>query len=113
MPWEKKPCLPLLTPVVSVTVIICTFFLTAKAHLTFPISKNVLLAFAADEDGNLLWNTQILPPSLKTAIDSGNETKVKEELEDTPHRVFGINYHPVVDAYIIADFSGDVMAFDR
>jgi hypothetical protein len=69
-------------------------------------------AFAVDEDGELLWNTAIVAPSVQTAINSGNQSKVKEELAKR-HRIFGINYHPIVDAYIIADTSGDIMAFDR
>jgi hypothetical protein len=28
---------------------------------------------------------------------------------DKPHRLFGMNYHPAIDAFITADMSGDVM----
>lgn len=69
-------------------------------------------AYAADEDGNLLWNVAIKPAALQTAIDTGDMDKVNEEL-DLPHRIFGTTYHPAVDAIIIADISGDVIAFDR
>lgn len=69
-------------------------------------------AYAVDETGQLLWNVETQPAALAAAIASGDAEMLAAEL-DKPHRIFGINYHPAVDAILVADISGDVMAFDR
>jgi hypothetical protein len=90
-------------------------FFTAQEHLTFsiiPAEKKDARAYAVDEDGTLLWNTAIMPPAVKDALNRGDRAAGREEVEK-PHRIFGLTYHPAVDAYIAADFSGDIFAFDR
>jgi hypothetical protein len=69
-------------------------------------------AYAVDEDGTLLWNTAVMPPAVKDTLERGDRAAGRAEV-DKPHRIFGLTYHPAVDAYIAADFSGDIMAFDR
>jgi hypothetical protein len=81
------------------------------SHFLFYIEKRVR-AFAVDENGTLLWNTQVTSPSMQAAIDTGNVEEIQKEI-DKPHRLFGMNYHPAVDAFFTADMSGDVIAFDR
>lgn len=71
-----------------------------------------LKAYAVDEDGTVLWSTSIMPESIKQALDNSDQQQLNEELEK-PHRVFGITYHPTIDAILIADISGDVTALDR
>lgn len=69
-------------------------------------------AYAVDEHGQLLWNVETQPAALEAAINTGDSELIAAELEK-PHRIFGINYHPAVDAILVADISGDVIAFDR
>ncbi len=69
-------------------------------------------AYAADEDGNILWTVSINPESILQALAYDSDEPLRETLAK-PHRIFGITYHPAVDAILIADISGDVTALDR
>ncbi|MEE4249065.1 MAG: hypothetical protein V2I38_00595, partial [Alcanivoracaceae bacterium] len=69
-------------------------------------------AWAVDDSGRLLWSTPIRPASVAAALAAGDDQQLASELSK-PHRIFGITYHPKVDAVLVADLSGDVMAFDR
>ena len=69
-------------------------------------------AWAVNAQGELLWSTPALPASIAGALESGSAEQLASEL-DKPHRTFGITYHPAADALIVADISGDLMAFDR
>ncbi|MCC1498296.1 hypothetical protein [Alcanivorax sp. 1008] len=69
-------------------------------------------AWAVDDTGRLIWSTPTRPASITAALATNDGAQLAGEL-DKPHRTFGITYHPAADAVVVADISGDLMAFDR